>query len=65
MSEPVKVNLLNLNYAKMRDYFVAIGEKPFRAQQIMQWLHQAGHQNFDEVSESTTFELAHHNGTKE
>ncbi|HCA88845.1 MAG TPA: 23S rRNA (adenine(2503)-C(2))-methyltransferase RlmN [Legionellales bacterium] len=50
MSEPVKVNLLNLNYAKMRDYFVAIGEKPFRAQQIMQWLHQAGHQNFDEMS---------------
>lgn len=41
-----KINLLDLNYADMRLFFEKIGEKPFRAQQIMQWIHQEGVSDF-------------------
>jgi 23S rRNA (adenine2503-C2)-methyltransferase len=37
-----KVNLLGLSMAQMSDFFVAIGEKPFRAQQVMKWIHHSG-----------------------
>ncbi|MFC3907624.1 23S rRNA (adenine(2503)-C(2))-methyltransferase RlmN [Legionella dresdenensis] len=48
MSE--KTNLLNFNYPQMREFFTAIGEKPFRAQQVMQWIHQAGYSDFSQMS---------------
>ncbi len=35
-------NLLGLSRDKMKSLFSELGEKPFRAQQIMQWLHQRG-----------------------
>lgn len=35
-------NLLGLSRDKMKALFSELGEKPFRAQQIMQWLHQRG-----------------------
>lgn len=35
-------NLLGLSREKMKALFSEIGEKPFRAQQIMQWIHQRG-----------------------
>lgn len=34
----------------MREFFINLGEKPFRAQQVMQWIHQAG---FDKFSQMT------------
>lgn len=37
-----KVNLLDLNLEKMKQFFVELGEKPFRAQQVIQWIHQFG-----------------------
>ena len=37
-----KPNLLGLSRNKMKALFSEIGEKPFRAQQIMQWIHQRG-----------------------
>ena len=33
-------NLLGMPRAALRDWFVARGHKPFRAQQVMQWVHQ-------------------------
>jgi 23S rRNA (adenine2503-C2)-methyltransferase len=36
------VNLLGLDRESLRAYFAAIGEKPFRADQVIQWIHQAG-----------------------
>jgi 23S rRNA (adenine2503-C2)-methyltransferase len=35
-------NLLGLSRDKMKALFSELGEKPFRAQQIMQWIHQRG-----------------------
>ncbi|MGC1182859.1 23S rRNA (adenine(2503)-C(2))-methyltransferase RlmN, partial [Legionella sp.] len=37
-----KVNLLNYNYQQMRELLSSWGEQPYRAQQIIQWIHQAG-----------------------
>lgn len=45
-----KVNLLNFNYPQMRQFFCDLGEKPFRAQQLMQWIHQAGFNNFSQMN---------------
>ncbi|QRN03716.1 23S rRNA (adenine(2503)-C(2))-methyltransferase RlmN [Legionella sp. MW5194] len=45
-----KVNLLNFNYQQMRDFFTELGEKPFRAQQVLQWIHQAGFHDFSQMT---------------
>ena len=35
-------NLLGLSRDKMKALFSELGEKPFRAQQVMRWIHQRG-----------------------
>jgi 23S rRNA (adenine2503-C2)-methyltransferase len=45
-----KVNLLGLSRARMERFLVDIGEKPFRAQQILKWLHHSGVDNFDAMT---------------
>ena len=42
-----KINLLNLDHQGMREYFASIGEKPFRADQIMKWMYHFGYDDFD------------------
>jgi len=48
--ETTKINLLGLPRQKLIDFFAGIGEKPFRAKQVMQWIHQYGVHDFDEMS---------------
>ena len=38
----VKTNLLNFDRRQLADFFVAWGEKPFRATQLLQWIYQEG-----------------------
>ena len=45
-SDNKKVNLLDLDRAAMAAWFEARGEKPFRAQQILKWIHQQGVDSF-------------------
>lgn len=45
-----KVNLLGLTRAQMEEFFVSIGEKKFRATQVIKWIHQLGVDNFEEMS---------------
>ncbi|HAA58112.1 MAG TPA: 23S rRNA (adenine(2503)-C(2))-methyltransferase RlmN [Myxococcales bacterium] len=45
-----KVNLLNFSREQMRDYFTSIGEKPFRADQIFQWIYQRDVYDFEEMT---------------
>lgn len=45
-----KVNLLNFNEALMRDFFHTIGEKPYRARQVLQWIHHFGQRDFAQMS---------------
>lgn len=40
--EQTKVNLLGLTKAQMEQFFVQIGEKKFRAQQVLKWIHHSG-----------------------
>jgi len=45
-----KVNLLGLSRQKMEAFFLEMGEKKFRAGQIMQWIHQRGVDDFDAMT---------------
>ena len=45
-----KTNLLDFNLTQMCDYFEKIGEKKFRAQQVIQWIHQVGLRDFDRMT---------------
>ena len=45
-----KVNLLGLSREKMEAFFVSLGEKPFRAQQMLKWIHHHGVDDFDEMT---------------
>lgn len=50
MSVADKINLLNLDRLAMQEFFVGIGEKPFRATQVIQWIHQYGVDDFDAMT---------------
>lgn len=45
-----KTNLLDFNYQQMRQFMSDCGEKPYRAQQLMQWIHQAGFNDFVQMT---------------
>lgn len=45
-----RINLLDLDLVRMRDFFVSIGEKPFRAEQVLKWLYHGGVTEFDQMS---------------
>lgn len=45
-----RINLLNFNTQMMRDFIRDCGEKPFRATQLMQWIHQEGCRDFSEMT---------------
>ena len=45
-----KVNLLNFDRPALRAYFEEIGEKPFRADQLMKWIYHFGITDFDEMN---------------
>jgi 23S rRNA (adenine2503-C2)-methyltransferase len=51
MSEPAgKINLLGLTQEEMESFFESLGEKRFRAGQIMKWIHHFGVDDFDAMS---------------
>lgn len=50
MSQVDKVNLLGLSPAKLEAFFADLGEKRFRAQQVSQWIHQHGIDQFEQMS---------------
>lgn len=45
-----KINLLNLDHAALEAFLADIGEKPFRAKQLRQWIHQHGVDDFDAMT---------------
>ena len=44
-------NLLNFNAQQLTAWFAAQGEKPFRARQVLRWLHKVGESDFDAMSD--------------
>lgn len=45
-----KINLLGLSPAKMEAFFLELGEKKFRAQQMLKWIHQYGESDFEKMT---------------
>ncbi|TCK01458.1 23S rRNA m(2)A-2503 methyltransferase [Volucribacter psittacicida] len=48
MSE--KINLMNLTRQQMREFLQELGEKPFRADQLVKWIYHFGEDNFDNMT---------------
>ncbi len=46
-----KVNLLGLDRQALEAFFVQLGEKPFRARQVMKWLYHHGVADFDAMTD--------------
>jgi len=50
-SDPAsKVNLLGLSRAQMEAFFSELGEKRFRSEQVMKWIHHHGVRDFDQMT---------------
>ena len=47
----MKQNLLDFDAAGLTAWFAAMGEKPFRAKQVLRWLHQFGEDDFERMSD--------------
>ena len=50
MLTQTKVNLLNLDKIGLEAFFTEMGEKAFRATQVVQWIYQFGVSDFDEMT---------------
>jgi 23S rRNA (adenine2503-C2)-methyltransferase len=45
-----KINLLGLDHQAMQAYLLTLGEKPYRAQQVLKWVHTHGVSDFNAMS---------------
>ena len=50
MTSP-RVNLLDFDADQMAAYVAGLNEKPFRAKQLMQWIHQRGVSDINDMSD--------------
>ncbi len=51
MTATGKTNLAGMTKARLRDFFIALDEKPFRAEQVLKWIHQRGVLDFDAMTD--------------
>jgi 23S rRNA (adenine2503-C2)-methyltransferase len=59
----VTVNLLNYNLPQLAGFLESLGEKPFRAKQLLRWIHLSGETDFanmSDLSKSLREKLAQH-----
>ena len=47
----MSVNLLGLNREALTQFLEELGEKPFRARQLMKWIHQFGESDFNQMTD--------------
>ncbi|MDB6096448.1 MAG: bifunctional tRNA ((37)-C2)-methyltransferase TrmG/ribosomal large subunit [Francisellaceae bacterium] len=47
---PLKINLLDFDFSGLKDFFLNLNEKPFRAMQIFKWIYQEGVSDFDQMT---------------
>ncbi len=50
-SSSEKINLLDLNRQALREFFINLGEKPFRADQVMKWIYHYGCDDFEQMTD--------------
>jgi 23S rRNA (adenine2503-C2)-methyltransferase len=46
-----KLNLLDMNRQQMREFFLGLGEKPFRADQVMKWIYHYCCDDFEQMTD--------------
>lgn len=46
-----KINVLDLSPDESQSYFLRLGEKTYRANQMLRWVHRFGYDNFNNISE--------------
>ncbi len=46
-----RINLLGLSRDAMEQFFLALGEKKFRAHQVMKWIHHRGAESIDDMTD--------------
>ncbi|HGM5490514.1 TPA: bifunctional tRNA (adenosine(37)-C2)-methyltransferase TrmG/ribosomal RNA large subunit methyltransferase RlmN [Serratia fonticola] len=46
-----KINLLDLNRQQLREFFAKMGEKPFRADQVMKWMYHYCCDDFEQMTD--------------
>lgn len=47
----MNVNLLDFDAQGLAEYFARLGEKPFRARQVLRWMHRFGQSDFDAMTD--------------
>ncbi|MDM8544891.1 23S rRNA (adenine(2503)-C(2))-methyltransferase RlmN [Candidatus Venteria ishoeyi] len=50
MNTASRQNLFSLDRQRLEAFFQALGEKPFRASQVLKWIHQQGITDFEQMS---------------
>jgi 23S rRNA (adenine2503-C2)-methyltransferase len=45
-----RINLLDLDSTGMREFFVSIGEQPFRAEQMLKWIYHSAETDFSRMT---------------
>lgn len=50
-NQPAQENLLGMNSERLADMFEGWQEKPFRARQVLRWIHQRGIGDFDAMTD--------------
>ncbi|MCG5535679.1 23S rRNA (adenine(2503)-C(2))-methyltransferase RlmN [Ectothiorhodospira mobilis] len=51
MTDQARLNLLGMTRPQLADFFAQRGEKPFRAVQVLKWMHQRGCGDFEQMSD--------------
>ncbi len=51
MSPRSRTNLLDFDAARLAAYVESLGEKPFRARQVLRWIHRRGASDFEAMSD--------------
>ncbi|NII10938.1 23S rRNA (adenine(2503)-C(2))-methyltransferase RlmN [Oleiagrimonas sp. C23AA] len=46
-----KINLMNLDRQGLREFFTGLGEKPYRADQVMKWIYHRLESDFDNMTD--------------
>jgi 23S rRNA (adenine2503-C2)-methyltransferase len=49
--EETRINLLGHSHAALVEFFTGLGEKPYRARQVLQWIHQRNVDTFAEMTD--------------
>ena len=57
MKEEKMKNIKDFNLDELKEEFIKLGEKPFRAEQVFKWIYEQNVTSFDEIKRKIKREL--------